>query len=118
MQINIPLDPGAMAKAIDGNKTYITLAVGALVIAANHFGLLPPEYVPQGLDPNNWLRDEFVLLLGATGRSALKKTEPQEVQPVTAVPTDPHEQVERLKPLIKDAVDATIAEAKRQTPAG
>jgi hypothetical protein len=85
MQINIPLDPNTIKAAIDGNKTYLTLAMGALVIAANHFGILPADYVPQGLDPNNWLRDEFVLLLGATGRSAMKKLEPPEVQAVTPV---------------------------------
>lgn len=90
MQLNIPLEPDKIKEVIDGNKTYITLIVGALVIAANHFGFLPADYVPQGLDPANWLRDEFVLLLGATGRSAMKKLEPPAVQAVTvAQPTPP-----------------------------
>jgi hypothetical protein len=71
MQIN--LDPSSIAKSLDGSKTYIALALGAIVIAANHFGFLPPEMTPQGLDPANWVQDEYKLLLGATGRSALTK---------------------------------------------
>jgi hypothetical protein len=71
MQIN--LDPSSIAKSLDGSKTYIALALGAIVIAANHFGFLPPEMTPQGLDPTNWVQDEYKLLLGATGRSALTK---------------------------------------------
>lgn len=73
MQIN--LDPASISKTIDGNKTYISLGVAAAIIALNHFGLIPAQYVPQGLDPGHWLNDEFTLLLGATFRSALKKGE-------------------------------------------
>lgn len=74
-QVTIPLDTSAIAKAVDGNKTYLLLLSGAAVIVANHFGLLPPQYVPAGLDPNNWLVELFALAGGATGRSALKKLE-------------------------------------------
>jgi len=67
MQVNIPTPSLA---GLSGWKTYIALALGAIVIAANHYGFLPPDYAPN-LDPNNWANDEYKLLLGATGRSAL-----------------------------------------------
>lgn len=73
MQIDV--NPGALTAAINGNKTYILLATGAAVIALNHFGLLPPDYVPAGLDPNNWINDEYKLLFGFFMRSAVKKIE-------------------------------------------
>ena len=59
--------------ALAGWKMYIALAGGAIVIALNHFmvlyGYWPIDML--GLDPNNWTADEYKLLLGATGRSAL-----------------------------------------------
>jgi hypothetical protein len=77
MQINIPtVSPSAIAKSVDGYKTYIALASGAAVIALNHFGLLPDNMGQQlHLDPANWIHDEYALLLGATGRSAIAKIE-------------------------------------------
>jgi hypothetical protein len=71
MQIN--LDPSSIVKAIDGKKTYISLAVGALIIAANHFGLIPQQYVPANLDPNNWVNDEYKLIVAAAFRSGIAK---------------------------------------------
>jgi hypothetical protein len=76
MQVNIPLEPASIGKFLSGNKTYVALAIGAIVIYANHAGLLPPEYTPAGLDPANWVNDEFKLLLGATARSAVAKIGP------------------------------------------
>lgn len=73
MQIN--LDPKSITNALQGNKTYITLAVGAAVIALNHFGYLPDSLVPQGLDSNNWINDEYKLIVGAVFRSAIAKAE-------------------------------------------
>jgi hypothetical protein len=73
--VQINLNGQSLTQAVDGNKTYIALATGAAIIALNHFGLIPHDYVPAGLDPSNWINDEFKLLLGATGRSALKKLE-------------------------------------------
>jgi hypothetical protein len=70
MQVNLSL------ASIDGYKTYLALAFGALIIAANHFGLLPDDMGKAlNFDPNNWINDEYKLLLGATGRSALTKIE-------------------------------------------
>ena len=58
--------------ALSGYKMYLALAAGAIVIALNHFmvlyGYWPIDML--GLDPANWLNDEYKLLLGATGRSA------------------------------------------------
>lgn len=68
--VTIPL-PSNPLSAVDGYKTYIVLFLGAVVIALNHFGLLPPGTVPN--NPADWMNDEFKLLLGATYRSALNK---------------------------------------------
>ncbi len=84
MQINIPIDGTTIAK-LDGNKTYLTLLVGAIVIAANHYGLIPPQYVPQGLDPGHWIQDEYTLIIGAVFRSAMTKLAPPDVQKVAPV---------------------------------
>jgi hypothetical protein len=59
--------------SLQGWKMYLALAAGAIVIAVNHYMVLY-NYWPidmLGLDPNNWAADEYKLLLGATGRSAL-----------------------------------------------
>lgn len=57
--------------ALDGKKTYITLVVGMLAIAANHFGVLPYDI---GLDPSKWLQDEYQAVVGMVFRSAIAKT--------------------------------------------
>jgi hypothetical protein len=73
-QITIPsFNPANLAKAVDGYKTYITLAVGMVVIAANHFGWLPPSMTPPNLDPNNWVNEEFALVVAAFFRSGITK---------------------------------------------
>lgn len=76
-QITIPtFSLSALPNAIQGYKTYIALASGAAVIALNHYGMLPTDMAKQlNLDPANWLNEEYALLLGATGRSALAKIE-------------------------------------------
>lgn len=56
---------------LSGKKTYLTLALGAGVVLANHFGYLPSGSV--GLDPNNWLTDLYALLVTGTFRSAITK---------------------------------------------
>ena len=59
--------------SLSGYKMYAALGAGAIVIALNHYmvlyGYWPIDIL--GLDPNNWAADEYKLLLGATGRSAL-----------------------------------------------
>ncbi len=59
-----------LSASLAGSKTYITLAAGALVIIANHFGFLPPNLTPANLNANTWITDLFTLALVATGRSA------------------------------------------------
>lgn len=73
MQIN--LDPTAITKAVNGNKTYLSLAAGALVIVANHYGLLPANMVPQNLNPGNWISDLYTVVVVGFFRSAMKKLE-------------------------------------------
>ena len=60
-------------KAIDGYKTYITLAIGMLAVFLNHLGWWPNDAVPLHMDPANWVSAEFALVLAATGRSAITK---------------------------------------------
>lgn len=69
-QVTLTLPPNPL-NAIDGYKTYIVLAAGAIVLALNHFGFLPHGMIPN--DPANWINDEYTLLLGGTFRSALAK---------------------------------------------
>jgi hypothetical protein len=71
MQIN--LDPTSLANAISGKKTYITLGIGMIVIAANHFGVLPPSLTPPKLDPQDWVNEEFGLVVAAFFRSGIAK---------------------------------------------
>ncbi len=67
------VNPASVQKFLAGKKSYIALAVGMIVVATNHFGVLPAEYVPQGLDPNNWVNDEYKLLIGAFFRAGIAK---------------------------------------------
>jgi len=70
------IDTNNMSSSLDGYKTYVTLAVGIVVILANHFHLLPDSLAGAvNLDDKNWLQNIFTLVLGMTGRSALKKME-------------------------------------------
>lgn len=62
--VTIP-DLSGVRNFLVGKKVYITVLVGMAVVAANHYGLLPPEYVPAGLNPADWVQDEFKLALGA-----------------------------------------------------
>lgn len=55
---------------IDGKKTYITLALGAATVVANHFGIVIPGVK---LDDGNWIADLFTLAAGATARHAIGK---------------------------------------------
>lgn len=64
---------GAFMESLSGKKTYITMAFGMVVVAANHFGLLPLD---TGLLPGDWLSDEYKLLSGVVFRSALTATGP------------------------------------------
>jgi len=70
------IDLSGIQAALAGKKTYISVALGAAVIAANHFGMLPPNMVPAGLDPANWVSQEYQLLLAATFRAALSPATP------------------------------------------
>jgi hypothetical protein len=67
------VNPASVQKFLAGKKTYIGLAIGMAVVAANHFGVLPKEYVPAGLDPSNWVADEYRLLIDAFARAGLAK---------------------------------------------
>lgn len=55
---------------LNGNKTYIACALGALVVIANHFGI---QVVGVQLDPTNWINELWQLALVASGRSAIAK---------------------------------------------
>jgi len=59
--------------AVDGKKTYIGLAIGMITIALNHFGWWPNSLVPLTLDPNEWLNQEWTLVMVAFGRDAVAK---------------------------------------------
>lgn len=69
--INVP-DVSGVVTWLSGKKTYIALAIGMGAVALNHFHLLPAQYaIPN--DPNNWLNDEFTLLVTAFMRSGIAK---------------------------------------------
>lgn len=68
------IDLSSITSLFNGNKTYIALAVGAVVVIANHFGISIPG--SPNLDPANWTNDLFTLVLGGTFRSALGKLSP------------------------------------------
>jgi hypothetical protein len=70
------IDTNKITSSLDGYKTYITLAVGMVVIIADHFQLLPQTmHDSLKLDDAHWLQNLFTLLLGMTARSAVKKVE-------------------------------------------
>lgn len=123
--MQISLDSKSLTDALNGNKTYLTLAAGALVIVANHFGLLPPEYVPAGLDPNQWVMQLWALALGATGRSALKKLE-GDIAPANADEAAKLAALAaKLKPLMTPVFEeiaakrpAPVSDVARQAPIG
>lgn len=61
----------SLLSTLDGKKTYITLVVGMIAIAANHFGVLPFDIA---LDPSKWVQDEYQLVVGMVFRSAIAKS--------------------------------------------
>ena len=61
---------------VSGKKTYIALVVGIVAVALNHFGFWPNNQLPLNLSPNNWLSDEYNLILVAFGRAAVAKVSP------------------------------------------
>jgi len=69
------IDTDNMSSTFDGYKTYITLIIGIVTVVVNHFYPDTMKAMGLTLDPNNWLQQVFTLLLGMTGRSALKKVE-------------------------------------------
>lgn len=58
---------------LNGQKTYVTLGVAAVVIFLNHIGWWPQSQFPLTLDPNNWISDEWTIVLAAAFRSAVGK---------------------------------------------
>ena len=58
---------------LNGNKTYVALAIAGVAIALNHFGLWPNNIFPLQLDPNNWISDEWTMVIAAAFRSGMKK---------------------------------------------
>jgi hypothetical protein len=73
VQIELNVNPTTWLNAIDGYKIYIGCAVAAAEVIANHFGWLPPQYVPANLDGANWISDLTAIYFAAGFRSALKK---------------------------------------------
>lgn len=70
------IDTNNITSWADGYKTYITLALGIVVIIANHLNLLPDGMAQSlNLDDSHWLQNIFTLVLGITARSAVKKVE-------------------------------------------
>lgn len=61
-------EPTSMFSALKGKKTYLAMALGALAIIANHFGLPIPGTT---MDPANWLSDLFTMAAGATMRAGI-----------------------------------------------
>ena len=73
MQVELNINPASWIKLVDGYKTYIGCAIAAVMVIANHFGFLPPSYVPSQMVAANWVGDLTALYFIATGRSALAK---------------------------------------------
>jgi hypothetical protein len=73
MQVELNINPATWLSAIDGKKVYIGCAVSAAMVIANHFGYLPPQYVPAQMNAANWVGDLATIYFIATGRSALAK---------------------------------------------
>ena len=73
MQVELNINPATWLNAIDGYKVYIGCAISAVMVIANHFGYLPPQYAPAQMNAANWVGDLTTLYFIATGRSALAK---------------------------------------------
>lgn len=71
----VSINLSGLSSFLDGKKTYVALAVGAIAVALNHFGFWPQSLLPLQNDPNNWIADEWTIFLVATSRSAVKKLE-------------------------------------------
>ena len=59
-----------MIAAMQGKKTYVLLAIGALTILANKF--LGIEIPGVDINPDNWMQDLFALGVGGTIRNGIK----------------------------------------------
>lgn len=81
--LTIP-DTKSIAQAVDGNKTYFFLLFAAAIIVGNHFGLIPPQYVPASVQGGDWITQLYALAIGGAGRSALKKLEADTMTPAQA----------------------------------
>lgn len=66
----INLDLGSLQALLAGKKFYLGAAAGMIAIAANHYGVLPFA-IPN--DPQNWLSDEYTLLMSMFARAAVAK---------------------------------------------
>jgi len=71
----VSINLSGLSAFLDGNKTYLGCAIGAITVALNHFGLWPQSLIPLQIDPGQWVSDEWTIFLVATGRSAVKKLE-------------------------------------------
>lgn len=71
----VSINLAGLSTFLDGNKTYLACAVGAVAVALNHFGFWPQSMLPLQIDPAQWISDEWTIFLVATGRSAAKKLE-------------------------------------------
>lgn len=74
------IDTDKITSTFDGNKTYIVLGLGIVIVLADHIlsklgysdGL---KSVGVNLDDTKWLENIFTLVVGMTARSAVKKAE-------------------------------------------
>lgn len=74
MQIKLDLSTvSKINEALAGRKTYVVLVIGMVAIALNHFQLLPESLMQDGLDPKNWLMDEYKLVVATFFRAGVAK---------------------------------------------
>lgn len=64
----------AMWNGLKGYRTFVMCGIGAIVIIANHFNLLPAGYAPTGLDPNNWVVDLIKLGIVVFAKAGLNNS--------------------------------------------
>jgi hypothetical protein len=73
VQVELNINPASWVKVVDGYKVYIGCAVSAAMVIANHFGWLPPQYVPAQMNAANWIGDLTTIYFAAGFRSAVAK---------------------------------------------